>query len=143
MPRETIRSHDLNIKGLAELNKALKQLPGEVRSELKATNRQVAAHEAGQVRSAAEGLGSTSAKAAASIGVVGSYQSAGIAFGGAAYPYAAGAAFGGQGRPTTQQFKPWKQEGYWPFPQIKRDGDSITDTYVDALNKIIERAFPQ
>lgn len=143
MARSTkVRTGDVRIEGLREVDKALKELGPEARKELRATNRDVAEKEAQHAAAAAVSIGGVAAKTAPSIKAVGSYQSAGLAFGGASYPFGAGAAFGGQGRPTTQQFQPWVTGGYFPFPQIKADSDDITDTYVDALNRLIEKAFP-
>jgi hypothetical protein len=54
---------------------------------------------------------------------------------------ALGAEFGGQGRPTTQQFAPWRgQTGYFLFPTIRRDHEQIDATYRAALDRIIRAA---
>lgn len=132
----------IRVEGLRALDKALKELGPDVRDALKDTNREVADTEASRIRSAAAGMGGVAAKTAPSITSRASFQSAGVAFGGAAYPFGMGAAFGGQGRPTTQQFKPWTRGGYFPFPQIKADEDDIADAYIDAVNRVIEWNFP-
>lgn len=142
MASSKIRTGDVRVEGLRELDRALKELGPDTRAALKETSKDVAEREASRVRSAASGMGGVSAKAAPSISARASFQSAGLAFGGSAYPFAAGAAFGGQGRPTTQQFPPWRQGGYWPFPQIGADSGDITDAYVDAVNRIIAHNFP-
>lgn len=137
-----IRTGDVRVEGLRDLDRALKELGPDARDSLKATAKDVAETEAGRVKAAASGMGGVAAKAAASIGARSSFQSAGLAFGGGSYPYAAGAAFGGQGRSTTMQFKPWVRGGYFPFPQISSDSDEITDRFVDAVNKVIAHNFP-
>lgn len=55
-----------------------------------------------------------------------------------------GAEFGGQGRPTTQQFKPWRGSstgaGYFLWPTVRDDRTFIEKEYGDALLEAIDEA---
>ena len=51
-----------------------------------------------------------------------------------------GAEFGGQGRPTTQQFQPFRgHEGYFIYPAIRDNADHIEATYLKAVDDILKR----
>lgn len=136
-----IRPEDsIRVEGLRELNAALKKLDG-LDKELRPLNRSIASDEADRARMVAESLGGVAAKVAPSVRASAGALSAGVAFGGPAYPMAMGAAFGGQGRPTTQQFRPHKgTTGYFPYPTIRADLPEIEDRYERGIGSIIERA---
>lgn len=146
MATRKIRSGDVRIAGLIELDRALKELGPDLRAELRQTNRDAAERVAGHAKAAAYSLGGVAAKTAPSIKATASFRSAGVGFGGARAPYGAGAEFGGGRRPTTRQFKPWRGNGstagYFVYPTIRRDADQILDDYVDAANAVIKHNFP-
>lgn len=48
-----------------------------------------------------------------------------------------GAEFGGGARPSTRQFRPYRQRGYWFFPTIEADEDT---TMIDAASKGLDAA---
>lgn len=133
-------SGGIRVEGLRELSKALAQI-GDLKKDLRDTNKKVAETEAEHARGGAMSIGGVAAKSAPAIKASTGITSAGVAIT-AIGGYELGAAFGGQGRPTTMQFQPWVQGGYFPFPQIGQDSDDITSTYTEAINKLIERAFP-
>ena len=134
----------ISIEGLPELSRALKSIGPELQRELKRANKDVARFVADDARGAASGLGSTAAKAAPSVKPTAGAGYAGVALGGAGYPFAAGAEFGGQRRPTTMQFEPWRGSGegagYFLYPTIRRDAERIEDEYGSALDEVIRKA---
>lgn len=144
MARSTrVKTGLVEVEGLAGLSKALKGMDPEMRKALRATNKDVAETESDHARSLALSIGGVAAKTAPSIRPAVGLTSAGLAFGGAAYPFAGGAEFGALKYP---QFQPWRgndsSAGYFVYPTIRRDADDIADTYIDAVNDLIQRAFP-
>lgn len=140
---QKIKSGTVKVDGLRELNRALRKLGPESQKELKEASRKVASFVAADARSAAIGLGGVAAKSAPSISAVGGVSGAGVAFGGARYPFAGGAEFGSI---RYRQFKPWRgngpDAGYFVYPSIRRDADRIVTEFTDAVDKVIERNFP-
>lgn len=47
-----------------------------------------------------------------------------------------GAEFGGQGRPTTQQFPPYRAEGYWFFPTLNANNEQLGAELADVLDDL-------
>lgn len=138
---QKIRTDDVQVEGLPALRKALKELGPDATRELKDASKEVAGFVAADAAAAARSIGGVAAHVAPSIAAVGGTSGAGVAFGGGAYPMAGGAAWGSV---RFAQFKPWLGHiGYFPYPQIKNNEDRIVDEYTDAVNKVIERRFPQ
>lgn len=156
MATKRIRTGTVSVTGLAELNKELRAMDTGLQKELAQTNRGVAGFVADDARSAALSLGGVAAKVAPSIRAVGGVKSAGVGFGGAAFPYGAGAEFGaGHGIPRHRssgayqgynQFKPWRgngeSAGYFVYPTIRRDAPRIENEYVKAVDALLKKAFP-
>ena len=140
MGKINARSQGVNVRGLAELNRTLKQLGPEVQAELKAANVEVGEMVANDARSIAYSLGGVAAKVAPSIGSTRTQAGAGVSFGGAAYPFAGGAEFGAYRYP---QFKPWRGNGegagYFVYPAIRQDSDEIADTYMERLDDLMRK----
>lgn len=140
-----IRSGDIAVDGLVEFRKALKAM-GDVEAlrEMRAANKEAATIVAGEAKDKAQSLGSVAAKVAPSIRVSAGQQSAGVSWGGSAYPMAWGAEFGGQRRPTTQQFRPWRGSdsgaGYFAYPAIRENLDRIVIPYEQAIADIVRKA---
>lgn len=141
---QKIRSGTVKVDGLTELNRALRGLGPDAQKELKEASRSVATFVASDARSAANALGGVAAHVAPSIKPVGGVSGAGVAFGGARYPMAGGAEFGSY---RYKQFKPWRgnssDAGYFVYPAIRRDADRIVTEFTDAVQKVIDRRFPQ
>lgn len=156
MATKRVRSDTVAVTGLAKLNKELRAMGGGLQKELAQTNRAVAGFVADDARGAAESLGGVAAKAAPSIRATGGVKSAGVGFGGAAYPFGAGAEFGaGHDVPRQRttgtyegfnQFGPWKGNGqtagYFVYPTIRRDAPRIEGEYAKALDALLKKAFP-
>lgn len=152
MATTRVRSGLVQVDGLTQLNRALKAMGPETQKKLKLANRTVADFVAGDARSAAASLGGVAAYVAPSIKPVGGVSSAGVAFGGAAYPMAAGAEFGA-GRNTRRdrktgtylgfnQFDEWtgngSDAGYFIYPTIRQDADRIETEYTTALDRLLK-----
>lgn len=140
MAKINAKSQGVNVRGLAELNRALKQLGPEVRAELKAANVEVGEMVANDAANIAYGLGGVAAKTAPSIKATKTQNGAGVAFGGAAYPFAGGAEFGSF---RYKQFQPWRGNGagagYFLYPAIRQDSDEIAETYMERLDDLIRK----
>lgn len=140
MGKINARSQGVNVRGLAELNRTLRQLGPEVRAELKAANVEVGEMVANDARSIAYALGGVAAKVAPSIGATKTQSGAGVSFGGAAYPFAAGAEFGSF---RYKQFEPWRGSGegagYFIYPAIRQDSDEIAETYMERLDDLMRK----
>jgi hypothetical protein len=139
-----IRTGDVKIEGLRELNKALKEIGPAFPREMRSANKEVAGGVAKHALSNALGLGGVAAHVAGSIKPSAGVNSASVGIGGPTNPAAGGAEFGGGRRPTTHQFKPWRGSGpgagYFLYPAIREDADEIVADYMDALNNLIRRA---
>lgn len=131
----------VRVDGLAELNRTLRALGGrEFQAELREAGRTVAKDVAQDAVGKAHSLGGVAAHVAPSISASAGFTSAGVSFGGASHPAAMGAEFGGQGRPTTQQFQPFRgHEGYFIYPAIRDNADHIEATYLKAVDDILKR----
>lgn len=141
---QRIRTGDVRIEGLRELNKALKELGPEFPREMRKVNKEVAGGVAEHAQRNALAEGGVAAHVAPSLKASAGVNSAAVALGGLAHPAAGGAEFGGQRRPTTQQFKPWRgsgeRAGYFLYPAIRSDADEIYDDYLEALDELVKRA---
>lgn len=142
--RSAVGAVGVNVEGLEELSKALKQMDNGLDKELRKAGREVAKFVTADAKGAAAGLGSTAAKSAPSLRASAGAAYAGVSLGGGGYPFALGAEFGGRGRPTTQQFQPWRGSGegagYFLYPTILRDQQRIEDEYGQALDDVIRKA---
>lgn len=135
-----VRTGDIQVEGLVELNRALRELGPEFQRELKGANLQVAELVAADARAAAHSLGGVAAKTAGSIKAKGYTTSAGVALGGTGYEFALGAEFGSY---KFHQFKPWRgsssDAGYFLYPAIRHDGDRIETEYRAALDHLLRK----
>lgn len=121
--------------GLDDLRRDLRGFAAALPGELDEASREVADLVAGDAQSLAEGLGGTAGHVAPSVQADGES----VTLGGTAYPMAAGAEFGGRGRPTTQQFEPYRAAGYFLYPAIRRNDERIESTYVDHIGDLQRR----
>lgn len=141
MPRINASSSvGVRVEGLRELNRALREIGPDAQKQLKDTNLDVAKDVAKDATGIAYGLGGVAAKTAPSVKASSRLVAAGVSFG-SGMPWAMGAEFGGRGRPTTQQFKPWRgsgpQAGYFVYEAIRQDSQQIVDAYEDAIEKVL------
>lgn len=152
----TIRSRTLKVDGLRELNRSLRAIGPEAQVELKEASRKVAQFVADDAKAAAMSLGGLAEKTAPSIKPVGGVNGAGVAFGGARYPFGGVAEFGAYATKRTgwyankplgkPQFEPWRGNdrgaGYFVYPSIRQDEDRIFTEFTDAVDGILKRRFP-
>lgn len=139
MARISAGSDGIRVHGLAELNRDLKAVGDGAQRELKQANVDIAQKEAERAQAAAHSLGGVAAHVAPSIKGGGGNAWAGIKFG-SGQPAAMGAEFGGRGRPTTQQFQPFRgQQGYFLFPTIRRDSEDVTRSWTEAITDLMKR----
>lgn len=138
---QRIKTGLVEVKGMAELNKALKELGPEFKGEMRKANKTVADFVAADAKAAAYTIGGVAAHVAPSIKATAGAQSAGVSFGGPAYPMAGGAEFGSQ---RFKQFKEWRgngfDAGYFAYPSIRHDADRIETEYGKAIDDLIRKA---
>lgn len=148
-----VRTGLIQVDGLAELRRTLKDFNPEMQKELRKANRSVATLVAKDARAAAVALGGVAAHVAPSVKASAGIASAGVALGGIGFEMAAGAEFGAgqdklRNRRTGQyvgyrQFEPWRgnssDAGYFLYPAIRRDADRVVTEYTAAVEAIIER----
>lgn len=140
MPKP-LKAGAIRVEGLRELNKALIAIGPEARTQLKEASKRIADFVAADARTHAVGRGGVAAKVAPSIKARGSVAgSAGVAFGGAAYPFAGGAEFGSQ---RFKQFDSWTgngpSAGYFLYPAIRQDADRIVTEFTESLDELVRR----
>lgn len=134
-------SAGIEVHGLKELARALKQAESGLPNALRDTNKEVAKEVATKATGRAQSLGGVAAHVAPSIRASAGARFAAVAGGGASSPAFAGAEFGGRGRPTTQQFQPHLgTQGYFLYPTIRDEASDIEDKYTDALNDLMRKA---
>jgi hypothetical protein len=137
---QRIRSRDVQVDGLAELSKALKEVGPEAVKELRKANRDVAKMVANDARAAAMSVGGVAAHVAPSIRPTAGATSAGVSIGGPAYPMAGGAEFGSI---RFKQFGDWRgnqsDAGYFLYPSIRRDSERIVTEYTAALDDVLKK----
>ena len=143
------------------LQRALRALPKEVQTELKAAAERIAQKVATDAGARARGQGGLSALVAGSLRASKGRTPA-IRMGGATRLPASGAGwqrsrrgpgqgvgdamwgaeFGGGRRSTTKQFLPWRgsgsSAGYFLYPTVRADSDFIADEYSEALLAALE-----
>lgn len=138
---QRVNAGTVRVSGMRELNKALREVSKETQGELKEASRGVAEFVASDSRSAAQSLGGVAAKTAPSISPVGGVKGAGVALGGARFPFAGGAEFGSV---RFKQFKPWRGNssgaGYFVYPSIRRNAERIEDEFTAAVEALLKRA---
>lgn len=132
----------VRVEGLNELILRLKALETGAEVGIRLANKGAATTVAKGASGAAYSIGGVAAHVAPGIKASAGVKSGSVTLG--SDPAAAGAEFGGRGRPTTQQFQPWRGSGsgsgYFLFPTIRRDSEQINATYRAALDAVIREA---
>lgn len=143
-PTKVSSGYGVNVKGLSEIRKALKEVGPENAKEMVKVGRDVAKDVATKARGKAQSLGGVAAKSATSVRPSAGATSAGVGFGGNSAPWAPGAEFGGGRRPTTRQFEPWRGSGegagYFVYPTIRANSDQIVESYQSGLDDVLKKA---
>ena len=138
---QRIKTGAVEVHGLRELNRALREVEGGTPKALRETNKKVATKVATKARGRASALGSTAAHVAPSLRASAGATSAGVAGGGATFPMFGGAEFGSL---RYKQFPPWRgsgsDAGYFLYPTIRDEAPHIEDEYREALDHLIRKA---
>jgi len=144
----------IRIKGLDEFRKELRGLTDKgPLGMLKDANYKVASF---VVSSAAPRMAGRSSRAAASMRASKAAQAARITAGGAKVPWFGGVEFGsGRNVPRKtargsrlgwNQFSPWRGNGpgagYYLYPTIRAEIDTIVEMYGDELDRVARSTFP-
>jgi hypothetical protein len=108
----------------------LDSLPAVAQREVDEVLTQVAQTNAALIRAEAGRAGRQAAAAARSVAASGKSISGGG-------PYFMGSVFGGQGRPTTQQFKPYVGgDGYWFFTSLSEGYPAAVAVFSQVVDAI-------
>ena len=138
---QRIKTGAVEVKGLAELSRALRALPKEHRKAVTKANRDAANIVAKGAKSRALARGGVSAHVAPSIRASAGQTSAGVAFGGPKFPMAGGAEFGSL---KFKQFDSWTgngpDAGYFVYPTIRDDDGEWIGPYQESLDDAIRKA---
>lgn len=151
-----VRTGDIKVEGLAELSRALRKMDTDLAKELRGANKDAARVAATAAKSRALSVGGAAAKVAPTIRASSGLKSASVGFGGAAAPFAGGAEFGAaRDRQRTRstgtyvgyrQFKPWRgagrSAGYFVYPAIRDNEARIIEQYMESLDHLLRRTFP-
>lgn len=145
---------EVQVEGLRELRRALKQVEETLPRELRATNKRVveqvvlpeARRRGQQTRLNVAGretrLGS---RGVATIRPVASQTSAGIAMGGARAPWAVGHEWGSTGRYPQFPARPTggPSPGFILYPVVREKQQEIVAAYTAAIEPLLRHAFPE
>lgn len=139
----------VEVHGLKEFNKALKEADKKYSKELRAANVAASRRVVTRAKAIAAMRGGVAAKAATSLRALASVKGAQIKLGGDRYPYALGAEFGSL---QFRQFPTWRGNqwvawgtsgvGYFLHPAIRDQYDEIVEEYGEAIDRIMRDAFP-
>lgn len=148
---ETIRVGLRVDDALDELKKVLRRMPMRAKVAMRDASSTIAERETDEVKSAADRESKQARMAAASVRYRRG-ETPTIAAGGALTVRTGarggrvtgsdvffGSEFGGRARSTTQQFPPHRgREGYWFWPTLRGDADSMLDEWATALDAVAQ-----
>lgn len=130
----------VRVSGLRELRSELKALDARWPKELQKVNKSIAEDVAEGTRSALGSLGGSAPKV--KVSALASQARAQVRVGGGS-GVAAEVAMGNLwGSNRYRQFPPRIEGGYGLYPTIKAMRDDIEDRYLDLLDDLLKRAFP-
>ncbi len=146
----------IEIRGLVDFQRALRELNSKLPRELGTINKQVADFVVERAKGRASSLGPLWSRAARSLSSARKQRVALVRLGGSRYPEALGAEFGairniprltarGEVR-GWNQFREWRgngsDAGYFLYPTIRQDTPEIIEMYGDLLERLAREAFP-
>ncbi len=144
----TFSGGSIQIEGLRDFNRALKQVSDQYPKQVKDANYDLAREVATRAKTRAMGEGGSARKAAASLRASRSANASAVSGGGPRYPYFWGAEFGSK---RYGQFKAWRGNqwggwdggpGYFLHPTIRNDARKLIDDYMKRLDELAAEAFP-
>jgi hypothetical protein len=139
------RRTDIQVRGLDQFRKELRQLEKSFGKELGQVNKRAAEVVATAARAKAVATGGVAAKAAPDIKTAAQQRAAKLVLDATRHGYAIGAFTGSK---KYAQFKPWQGpeieegKGYAVGPAIVETEDEFLDVYGNALEDLARRAFP-
>jgi hypothetical protein len=142
------RGPAVEVEGLKELRRELKQLGPQWPKELRKANKEAADIAASASRSNAHGGTRQQSAAASAIKASGTQSAAQVVIDAGRVPFALGAFLGSRAYP---QFPEWVGNSWEPGgpggpyavnPAIREKEDEIIETYGDALDRLTCAAFP-
>jgi phage gpG-like protein len=136
---------EVQVRGIRELNKALKEVESELPKAMRIGFKEIADHVVQRTRAKVPRV---SGKAAGSVKPRASQKGAGIAFGGSAAPYYPWLDFGGstgRGHKPKQSGsgaikRPFMKEGRYVYPTIKEENEYITDAVDKLISEVVDKA---
>lgn len=146
---------DLQVSGLKELRRELRKIDAELPKEIKRINKFVAeqivlpgARRRGAMprRNVAGGQARIGAKAAASIRALAQQGKAGVAMGGARFPWIPGSEWGSTGRNRRARMFPQRSgvsKGFILYPAVREKEADIREAYAEMLDDLLRQAFPE
>lgn len=147
----------IEIRGLVDFQRALRQLNADLPKELGTLNKTVADFVIDRAQGRAASLGPLWVRAARSLSAARKQRAAVVRMGGLRHPEALGAEFGAirniprltnSGRSVRgwNQFREWRgsdtDAGYFLYPTIREDTPQILDMYADLIERLAKKAFP-
>lgn len=133
------------VEGLRDLQRELRAIDGAWPRELRAANKAAADLVAEGTRASFLSRGGSAPMVANTVKALAQQRSASVKIGGGnsvGGQVAMGNEFGGRGRPTTQQFPSFKRGGYSLFPTVKEKREEVIAAYDKAIDRLLEKAFP-
>lgn len=129
----------VKVYGLDELGEALDWVGDHLEDELRRTGNTIAEEEAKSARAAAQTIGGVAAHSAGAVYADTGGSAPGVGLDGAGYPTAWGAEHGAIQYP---QFPAYvgPDDGYFLYPTVADDEDSIVDAYVDSFDRLLKKA---
>lgn len=139
----TDKSEAIQVKGLKELQAALRAIDSELPKKLREANLEAAEVIASKARGRAAGGPGAAPLTAPSIKAAAEQRRAKVSLGGPQFPFAMGVEFGGRGRSTTQQFQPHLgKTGYFVYPTVRDTRDEFMEIHERAIAELTRIGFP-
>lgn len=133
----------VRIEGLKDFVRELREVDKAFPKELRLAGKDIAEGVAGKTRASFAGGSGSAPKAAPSVKAGATQTGAYVRIGGDAYPTALGNEFGSV---RYKQFPAWRGSdagaGYHLYPTIRASGDEIEKRYMEAIDRVAAKAFP-
>lgn len=127
----------VEVEGLKELRKALKQVDANFPKALQRANKRAAEIVAARARSK---VPVRSGRAASTMRATATQTYGAVKFGGAKAPYAAWLDFGGRVGRNNSIVRPYRRSGRYVYPALAEVRPRVIDTYKQAIELLIETA---
>ncbi len=132
----------IKVTGLKELRRELKQVDADFPKQLRKANKAVADLVAEGTRSAFSRMGGSAPKVAPTVKALAQQVRAQVKVGGGSGVGAEVAMGNLWGSKRFRQFPPSVPGGYGLYPTLAEKADEIVETYADAVDDLMKRAFP-